>query len=65
MSTPEDVEFSEAWRRDGPRVAAYVRRHVAADDVQDIVAETFAQAWRRWADVPDPPIGRASCRERV
>lgn len=60
MSTPEDAHeaaFSEAWRRDGPRVAAYVRRHVTSDDVQDVVAETFLQAWRRWDDVPDPPIG--------
>ncbi|WP_436699618.1 RNA polymerase sigma factor [Nocardioides sp. BYT-33-1] len=56
MSTSEDAEFSEAWRRDGPRVAAYVRRHVPPDDVQDVVAETFVQAWRRWDDVPRPPI---------
>jgi RNA polymerase sigma factor (sigma-70 family) len=56
MSISDDAEFSEAWRRDGPRVAAYVRRHVPPDDVQDVVAETFVQAWRRWDDVPRPPI---------
>jgi len=55
MSTPE-VEFGRAWDRDGPRVAAYARRHVPADDVQDVVADTFLQAWRRWDAVPDPPI---------
>jgi len=51
-----DADFDRAWERDGPRVAAYVRRHVPADDVQDVVAETFLHAWRRWDDVPHPPI---------
>jgi RNA polymerase sigma factor (sigma-70 family) len=58
MSTPDGTaEFTRSWERDGPRVAAYVRRHVAADDVHDVVAETFLQAWRRWDVVPQPPIG--------
>lgn len=56
MDTSDHAEFGEAWRRDGPRVAAYARRHVPADDVQDVVAETFLQAWRRWDAVPHPPI---------
>lgn len=57
MSTSEGaLEFTRSWDRDGPRVAAYARRHVPADDVQDVVAETFLQAWRRWGDVPHPPI---------
>lgn len=57
MSTPDEVaEFTHAWERDGPRIAAYARRHVAVADVQDVVAETFLQAWRRWDAVPDPPI---------
>lgn len=57
MSPPHDLtEFSGCWERDGPRVAAYARRQVAADDVQDMVAETFLHAWRRWDAVPQPPI---------
>lgn len=56
MSSPEAVEFTRCWERDGPRLAAYARRHVVADDVQDVVAETFLAAWRRWDDVTDPPI---------
>ncbi|MFL6156040.1 MAG: RNA polymerase sigma factor [Marmoricola sp.] len=55
--TDPTIEFGHAWERDGPRLAAYARRHVPADDVQDVVAETFLQAWRRWDDVPHPPIG--------
>jgi RNA polymerase sigma-70 factor, ECF subfamily len=49
-------EFTETWHRDGPRVAAYARRHVAAAEVPDVVAETFLQAWRRWDAVPQPPL---------
>lgn len=56
MSTSDEAEFREAWHRDGPRVAAYARRHVPIDDVQDVVAETFLHAWRRWEAVPSPPI---------
>jgi RNA polymerase sigma factor (sigma-70 family) len=56
MGDRDEAEFGEAWDRDGPRVAAYVRRHVPADDVADVVAETFLQAWRRWEGVPRPPI---------
>jgi len=57
MSTPEGTaEFTRSWERDAPRVAAYARRHVATDDVHDVVAETFLQAWRRWDVVPQPPI---------
>ncbi len=56
MSTSDEAEFGEVWDRDGPRLAAYVRRHVPPDDVQDIVAETFLHAWRRWDAVPRPPI---------
>lgn len=48
--------FSRCWGADAPRVAAYARRHVPPDEVPDVVAETFLQAWRRWADLPEPPI---------
>jgi RNA polymerase sigma-70 factor (ECF subfamily) len=37
-------------------VLAYARRHVGDHDAHDVVAETFLAAWRRWDDVPDPPI---------
>lgn len=57
MSRPDDaVQFTRCWEQDGPRVAAYARRHIAVDDVKDVVAETFLHAWRRWDGVPQPPI---------
>lgn len=49
-------DFEETWTRDGPRVRSYARRHVGTDDAQDVVAETFTIAWRRWPVVPEPAL---------
>lgn len=49
--------FTKCWEQEAPRLLAYARRHTTPDYAADVVAETFAIAWRRWADVPDPPIG--------
>lgn len=49
-------DFTACWHADAPRVAAYARRHVGAQLSADVVAETFATAWRRWGDLPDPPL---------
>jgi RNA polymerase sigma-70 factor (ECF subfamily) len=39
-----------------PRVYAYARRHCDATVAQDVVADTFLVAWRRWSDVPAEPL---------
>jgi RNA polymerase sigma-70 factor, ECF subfamily len=38
-------------------VSAYVRRRAAAEEADDVVAETFLVAWRRLEDVPPEPKG--------
>lgn len=43
----------EAYQAD---VLAYARRRVAADLADDAVAETFAIAWRRRDEMPEPPL---------
>lgn len=55
MTTREET-FTRCWHADAPRVLAFARRHVG-DDAPDVVAETFLHAWRRWDELPDPPIG--------
>jgi RNA polymerase sigma factor (sigma-70 family) len=40
-----------------PRVYAYAVRHCGPTEADDVVAETFAVAWRRIDVVPDPAIG--------
>ncbi len=38
------------------RLLAFAVRRVGPDDAEDVVAEVFATAWRRRADVPEPPL---------
>ncbi|WP_244929868.1 sigma-70 family RNA polymerase sigma factor [Nocardioides sp. W7] len=50
-------QFTELWHAEAPHVLAFARRHVGAEAAHDVVAETFMIAWRRWGDLPTPPIG--------
>ena len=40
-----------------PRVYAYALRHSGPVEADDVLAETFAVAWRRIDVIPDPAIG--------
>jgi DNA-directed RNA polymerase specialized sigma24 family protein len=51
-----EESFTESWTRDGPRVLLYAVRRVGRDAANEILSETFLQAWRRWEDVPDPAL---------
>jgi RNA polymerase sigma-70 factor (ECF subfamily) len=46
------VTFEALFRRTYPRLEAYVRVIAAPADGEDVVAETYAIAWRRRADIP-------------
>ena len=48
-----DMEFEQLYRANAPGVTAYVARRLPPDSVQDVVAETFAVAWRRRDQVPE------------
>lgn len=39
-------------------IAAYVRRRVIEHDVEDVIAQVFLVAWRRFETIPPPPEGR-------
>jgi RNA polymerase sigma-70 factor, ECF subfamily len=49
----DDARFGELYRLYCRPVRDYCRRRVAADAVDDVVAEVFLTAWRRLADVPE------------
>ena len=52
-STSERVRFEEIFDAHEVRVRAFVLRRLReVQDAEDVVAETFAIAWRRIGDVP-------------
>ncbi len=55
--TSTQEQFTELWHAEAPHVLAFASRHVGAEAAHDVVAETFMIAWRRWGDLPEPPIG--------
>ena len=53
MSPRDDEWFEALFRAHVDPVHRYARRRVAAADVDDLTAETFATAWRRRADITE------------
>jgi RNA polymerase sigma factor (sigma-70 family) len=51
----EDGRFADIVRAELTPIRQYVRRRVPPDDVDDIVAEVFAAAWKHRKRLPDPP----------
>ncbi|MGY1844476.1 RNA polymerase sigma factor [Modestobacter sp. SYSU DS0875] len=52
-----DELFEDAYRTSGTAVLGYaLRRAESREDALDAVAETFATAWRRRADMPADPL---------
>src|ERR671935_449765 len=56
MQRRADSRFHEIYERHREEVTLYVRRRVAADAVEDLVAETFLVCWRKLDDVPREPL---------
>ena len=48
--------FETVFTELSPRVYAYARRQCDTATAQDVVADTFLVAWRRWSEVPDPAL---------
>lgn len=48
--------FAAIFEELSPRVYAYARRQVDAATADDVVADTFLVAWRRWDVAPAAPL---------
>ena len=49
--------FGELVDRHHPALYAFARRRVAEQaSIEDVLADTFLVAWRRRAEIPDPPL---------
>jgi DNA-directed RNA polymerase specialized sigma24 family protein len=56
MSVSAEEVFDDVYRSTGSAVLGYaLRRAASREDALDVVAETFATAWRRRADMPADP----------
>jgi RNA polymerase sigma-70 factor (ECF subfamily) len=53
LEARRDDEFSRCFKREMPRLLRYAERHVGHELAQDVVAETFQIAWRKWDKLPD------------
>jgi RNA polymerase sigma factor (sigma-70 family) len=48
--------FTVLFRRHYPQVLAYARRRVGPEACEEVVADTFTVAWRRFATIPEPAL---------
>jgi RNA polymerase sigma-70 factor, ECF subfamily len=56
MERPGESRFTEIYERHHETVTRYVRRRVAPDAVEDLVAETFLVCWRKLDELPREPL---------
>ena len=57
-SAGTSARFEAFYRGRYQEIAAYVRRRVGDDAADDVIANVFTVAWRRFGDVPGPPQDR-------
>lgn len=54
--TPPESEFRRLYERTSTRVYHYVRRHCHEADCDDVLADVYLVAWRRFHELPADPV---------
>ncbi len=53
LDSPQQQRFQALYQANYPRILGYaLRRTASAEDAADVVADTFAIAWRKLAEIP-------------
>ena len=55
-SQPGATRIEELFRAHAVTILGYARGRLPRQDAEDVVSETFAAAWRRIDDIPDPAL---------
>jgi RNA polymerase sigma-70 factor, ECF subfamily len=53
-----ELTFEALYAAHYQAIAGYVMRRVAAGEADDVIAQVFTVAWRRFGQVPLPPLDR-------
>lgn len=53
---PSEAEFRRFHERTSPRVYGYVRRRCRETECDDVIADVYLVAWRRWSELPVDPL---------
>lgn len=56
MNSSREERFRMLYKEHVEQLAHYVSRRTAVSEVQDVIAETFLTAWRRFDELPTDPI---------
>jgi RNA polymerase sigma-70 factor, ECF subfamily len=52
----DEAAFRSVYEECYPRVLAYAASVVGREAGEDVAGDAFLVAWRKWADLPDPPL---------
>jgi RNA polymerase sigma factor (sigma-70 family) len=56
LNASREEQFRQLYEEHVELLARYVSRRTSGNDIQDVVADTFLTAWRRFDELPQDPL---------